>query len=177
VPAWVPEAARKQIIELWASPPAITDANQQLLKRLATYPSMRTEVWKKLPSHPKGSEGAIINWAFFAYTEFHSFPRRHGKGKAQWWITDYAHITHLCVWLAEAICKCKSDTELYWPRFWEGDQTINADKVLAILDHVREFYMRMHVEYEELLRFLPRVNRWNDRGHQKFFTEVLSAQM
>ena len=37
--------------------------------------------------------------------------------------------------------------------------------------------MRMHVEYEELLRFLPRVNRWNDRGHQKFFTEVLSAQM
>jgi hypothetical protein len=34
------------------------------------------------------------------------------------------------------------------------------------------------MEYEELtLRLLPRVNRWNAKGHQKFFTEFLSAQM
>jgi hypothetical protein len=176
VPPWVPQTARKRIIELRASP-GITDPGLRLLKRLATYTTMKTEVWEKLPRHPKGSEGAIIDWAFTAHMVFHSFPRRYGKGKAQWWVTHPAHITHLCVWLAEGTCKCKSDTELYWPRFWDGDQTINADKVLAILDHVREFYMRMHVEYEELLRFLPRVNRWNDRGHQKFFSEVLSAQM
>jgi hypothetical protein len=139
---------------------------------------MRTEVWAKLPPYLKGSEGAIIDWAFFAYTVFHSLPRRYGKTKAQWWwITDYALITHLCVRLAEAICKCKSDTESYWPRFWGGDQTINTDKVLSILDHLREFYVRMHAEYEELLRLLPRVNRWNAKAHQKFFTEFLSAQM
>jgi hypothetical protein len=28
-----------------------------------------------------------------------------------------------------------------------------------------------------LLRLLPRVNRWNAKAHQKFFTEHLSAQM
>jgi hypothetical protein len=177
IPIWVPQAARTRIIELRTSPQAITDANQQLLKRLATYDSMRTEVWEKLPSNPKMPAGEIIEWAFFAYTVFHSFPRRHGKGKAQWWITHYSQMTHLCVGLAEGICKCKSDTELYWPRFWEGDRTINADKALSILDHLREFYLRMHEEYEELLHFLPQVNRWNDKAHQKFFTEYLSAQM
>jgi hypothetical protein len=176
VPPWVPQAARKRITELRASL-GITDPNQRLLKRLATYTSMKTDVWEKLPRHPKGSEGAIIDWAFSAHMMFHSFPRRHGKGKAQWWITDDALITHLCVGLAEAICKCKSDNESYWPRFWEGDRTINTDKVLSILGHLREFYERMHVEYEELLRFLPRVNRWSDKGHQKFFAECLSAQM
>jgi hypothetical protein len=40
VRAWVPETARKQIIELWASPLGITDANRQLLKRLATNRSL-----------------------------------------------------------------------------------------------------------------------------------------
>jgi hypothetical protein len=150
--------------------------------------SMKTEVWEKLPYHPKGSQGAIIDWAFTAYTVFHLLLRPYGKTKArciEWTehrskyppLTDPAHITHLCVWLAEAICKCKSDTESYWPRFWEGDQTINADKVLSILDHLREFYVRMHAEYKELLAQLPRVNRWNTKAHQKFFTEFLSAQM
>jgi hypothetical protein len=188
VPDWVPEAARKQIVELWASPLGVTDANQQLLKRLATYTSMRTEVWEKLPSNPKIPAGEIIQWAFTAYTIFHSLRRPYPRTKAKWaeWhqhqakhqpLTDPGYVSNLCLRLWEEIYACKLETELYWPHFWVGEKTLNPDNVLSILDHLREFYVRMHAEYEELLRLLPRVNRWNTKAHQKFFTEFLSAQM
>ena len=114
VPAWVPQAARKQINELWASPLAITDENQQLLKRLATYTSMKTEVWEKLPSNPKIPAGEIIEWAFTAYAIFHSLRRPHPKTKTKGWIewsehrakhahlTDPAYVSNLCFQLRDA---------------------------------------------------------------------------
>ena len=113
VPAWVPQAARRQIIELCASPIATTDANRQLLARLATYPSMRTEVWEKLPSNPKIPAGEIIQWAFTAYTIFHSLRRPYPKTKAKWieWsehqashapLTDPAYVSSFVPLLREA---------------------------------------------------------------------------
>ena len=166
----------------------MTDENRRLLARLATYPSMKTEVWEKLPSKPKIPKGAIIEWAFTAYTVFHSLRRPYPKTKAgviersehqakHAPLTDPAYVSHLCLWLWEEIYKCKLETESYWPRFWKGDVTINADKVLLILDQLREFYVGMHAEYQDLLHWLPRVNRWNPKAHQKFFTEFLSARM
>jgi hypothetical protein len=188
VPAWVPQAAQRQIDELWASPLGTTDANQQLLRRLATYTSMRTEVWEKLPSNPELPAGEIIQWAFTAYTIFHSLRRPYPRTKARvidWHkyqakhqpLTDPLYVSNLCLRLWEEICKCRLETESYWPRFWAGDKALNPDNVLSILDHLREFYVRMHGEYKELLQQLPRVNRWDTKAHQKFFTEVLSAQM
>jgi hypothetical protein len=187
-PPWVPQAARRQIIELCTSPKATTDENRQLLARLATYPAMKTEVWNKLPSKPKISEGAIIEWAFTAYTIFHSLRRPYPKTKTRWieWgehrakhaqLTDPSYMSNLCLQLREEIYKCKLETESYWPRFWAGDKTLNPGNVLSILDHLREFYVRMHAEYKELLAQLPPVYRWNAKAHQKFFTEYLSAQM
>ena len=80
-PPWVPLAARRRIIELCTSPKATTDENRQLLARLATYPAMKTEVWNKLPSKPKISEAAIIEWAFTAYTFFIHYGVRTRKPK------------------------------------------------------------------------------------------------
>ena len=65
-------------------------------------------------------------------------------------------MSNLCLQLWEEIYKCKLETESYWPRFWAGDKTLNPGNVLSILDHLREFYVRMHAEYKELLAQLPR---------------------
>ena len=92
-------------------------------------------------------------------------------------LTDPSYMSNLCLQLREEIYKCKLETESYWPRFWAGDKTLNPGNVLSILDHLREFYVRMHAEYKELLAQLPPVYRWNAKAHQKFFTEYLSAQM
>src|SRR5262245_56954454 len=68
VPAWVPQAARSAILELFDSPMAITDEDRTLLVRLAINKSMKPEVWKKLPSNSEISKGQIIKWAFPPYT-------------------------------------------------------------------------------------------------------------
>jgi hypothetical protein len=80
---WVPQAAQSRLTDLLASPRAITDENRQLLARLARYPSMKTEVWEKLPPNPKIPAGEIIEWAFTAYTIFHSLRRPYPKTKAK----------------------------------------------------------------------------------------------
>jgi hypothetical protein len=72
-PRWVPQKARDKITELCASPLASSDVSRNMLKRLATYQSMKTEVWEKLPAQPKGFEGTIIFWVFFAYVQFLRF--------------------------------------------------------------------------------------------------------
>jgi hypothetical protein len=69
-PLWVPQAAQDTITELCASPLATGEVTRNLLKRLSTYPAMKTEVWEKLPPQPKNFEGTIIMWVFFSYTQF-----------------------------------------------------------------------------------------------------------
>jgi hypothetical protein len=139
---------------------------------------MKTEVWEKLPSNPEIPAREIIEWAFTAYTIFHSlrrpYPRTRTKAKAKEWhehqtkhppLTDPGCVSNLCLRLWEEIYTCKLETESYWPRFWAGDKTLNPDRVLSTLEQLREFYVRMHVEYQELLRLLPRVDRWNTKAH------------
>ncbi len=90
IPNWVPDAARRQITELWAYP-WLDDAERKLLDRLATYPAMKTGVWKKLPSEPKDFEGNIINWAWAAFVWFRRRPppypkeiKSKAKASAKW---------------------------------------------------------------------------------------------
>lgn len=188
-PAWLPQMARQRIGELRATlegPDAA--AGRGLLLRLAKNPVMRTEVWKKLPSTPRGREGDIIDWAFLAYTLFPILPRPWPTTKAKWreWakhrekhslLTNPAYLSQLAHQLWEEISKLKDDTERYWPSLWEGDRSINSDQILCILDQLRAFYARMGEEYRVLLDTLPKVARWNCKGCQKFFTDYLTQKM
>jgi len=186
-PRWVPQAARNKITELYASPLATSDVIRDLLKRLATYEAMKTEVWEKLPPQPKGFEGTIINWVFFAYVEF---LRLRGPDPKTWakyseWLSqrekhqlspmpDYGFASQLAFLLWLEICKSKFNAEFDWPRLWAGDANLSVDKVLEILDQLREFYVRLDEEDRAYLDTLPRINRWKVKGHQKFVTEYLS---
>ncbi len=186
--AWVPKAARTRLIELSASPLAINDVNRSLLKRLACYPAMKTEVWEKLPSEPKGLEGTIIDWTFLAFTVFPMLRRPYPKTKAKsreyakhWQkhvpLPDPAYPSQLAYPLWDQISSLKLQTDFYWARLWQGDKTVSTDQVLAILEQLGEFYARMDKEYRNLLSALPRVTRWSPKGGHKFFTEYLSRRM
>jgi hypothetical protein len=188
-PDWLPPLARQRITELLATPLGEGDFGRAMLARLATtYPAMKTEVWEKLPCEPRGIEGNIIDWTFFAFTIFPSLRRPYPKTKDKWreWtkhrelhlpLADPANLSELSNWLWEEIFKLKDVSDSYWPSLWEGDKSISPDQVLSILDHLRMFYARMDGEYRALLTMLPKVNRWNAKAAQKFFTEYLSCRM
>jgi hypothetical protein len=166
---------------------ATSDVIRDLLKRLATYEAMKTEVWKKLPPQPKGFEGTIIDWVFFAYVQFLRLRRPHTTAWAKYseWLSlreshqlnpdpDYGFASQLASFLWLEICQSKFNAQFYWPRLWTGDANLNVDKVLEILDQLREFYVRLDEEDHAFLDSLPRISRWNVKGHQKFVTEYLS---
>jgi hypothetical protein len=191
-PTWIPQAARDRITELCASPLAIDDdTNCSLLKRLATYPAMKTDVWEKLPPDPKDFEGTIIQWAFFAYTIFlvlkQPYPKAKAtKAKSREWatrlekhdtVTNPASLSQKSYQLWEEIFKAKLTMDFYWPSLWKGDKSISPDQVLSILDQLRVFFGRIHEEYRAILADLPKVKRWNAKAPQKFFSELLSRHM
>jgi hypothetical protein len=62
---WTHDAARKAITELLAFD-ALTARDRDILTRLATYPTMKTDVWEKLPPSPAGQQGLIIQWSLEA---------------------------------------------------------------------------------------------------------------
>ena len=82
VPDWVPEAARRKINALHAAP-WVDDNGRALLHRLATYAAMKTEVWQKLPSEPKGAEGEIIDRVVHAVAIFPRLRRPYPKTAAK----------------------------------------------------------------------------------------------
>jgi hypothetical protein len=185
IPDWVPDAARRQITDLWAQS-WLDDAEREMLDRLATSGAMKTEVWEKLPSEPRGFEGNIIYRAFFAFRMFRALRRPFPKKKSAQveWAKHLKHLkrepaaaTWHAVWLWEDMLELKYETDLSWDRLWEGDKSITADQVLTILSQIRRFYERMHEEHHSFLASLPKVNRWNANAAQKFFTEYLSARM
>jgi hypothetical protein len=79
--------------------------------------------------------------------------------------------------LAQEIYVSKFNAELDWQRLWTGNANLNVDKVLEILNQLREFYARLDEEDRAYLDSLPRINRWNVKGQQRFVTEYLSRRM
>jgi hypothetical protein len=190
LPAWVPEPACRRINELRKTPLGIQDVGRDLLERLATHETMKTEVWRKLPSEPKGIQGNIIDWAFFAVSIFPSLRRRPFPGTMPQWVEWVEHlkkypplpnpedVSGFALSLSEQIYRLKTETDLYWDRLWEGDRSITPDQVLAMLDQIRLFYLRMDEENRTLLASLPKIKRWNaDKAPQQFFSVYLSDRM
>jgi hypothetical protein len=189
IPDWVPDAARLRVVELQALP-WLDEAERKLLDRLATYDTMKTGVWEKLPSEAKGFEGSIIDWAWFAFVFFRRRPRPYPKtkSKAKWdeWrkhlprqtLPDFRHTGNLLRIVLNQIIQHYGDAQAYWQRFWEGDKNLTLDRVIAIMDQVSSFYLKVDEEYQLVFRTLPEVKRWSGRKPaQKFFTEFLSKQM
>jgi hypothetical protein len=187
-PSWVPELARARITDLYAAP-WLHDDGRALLSRLATYPVMKTEVWEKLPSEPKGAEGEIIDRVVHAVTIFPRLPRPYPKAAGKWreWakhlqnhapLPDPAYAASLVFSLLQKIAELKPDTDANWNRLWEGDKSINVDQIFAILDRLHLFYSRLGEEYRLQLAAFPNVKRWGgDKAAQKFVTEHISNYM
>ena len=129
-PKWVPKAAQERIVHWWDAV-GIDETGRALLRRLATYPTMKTEVWEKLPSEPQGFEGHIIDWAFGAHSYFpwltRPFPKtadrqrewaKHIANNPQ--IPNYAFVARSARLLWEEVFKLKFATDARWPHFWEG---------------------------------------------------------
>jgi hypothetical protein len=92
-------------------------------------------------------------------------------------LTDPTHGGSLAQFLWEEIYKNKLQIDFYWPRFWRGDAAVNSDRVLLILDQLRDFYVSLSDEYRDLLNLLPTINRWDAKADQRFYTEFVSRQM
>jgi hypothetical protein len=189
IPDWVPDAARRTIAELrtytW-----LDDAERELLDRLATYDAMKTGVWEKLPSEAKGLEGSIIGWAWSAFVIFRRrrrpYPKTKSKAKWDEWrkhlprqtLPDFRHTGNLLGTVLDQMIRHYGDAQAYWQRFWEGDKNLTLDQVIAIMNQVSSFYLKVDEEYQLFFRTLPEVKRWSGRKPaQKFFAEVLSKQM
>jgi hypothetical protein len=147
---------------------------------------MKTEVWEKLPSEPKGAEAEIIVRVVHAVWIFPRLRRPYPKTAAKWreWakhvenhapLPDPAYIASLVFSLWQKLGEWKSDTDASWSRLWEGDKSINVDQILAILDRLHLFYSRLDDEHRLKLGAFPKVKRWSgDKAAQKFLTEHIS---
>jgi len=135
IPNWVPDAARRQLAELWALP-WLDDAERELLDRLATCDAMKTGVWEKLPSEPKDFQGNIIHCAWAAFVIFRRRRRPYPKTKsnAKWneWaehlskqtLPDFEHTGNLLRIVLNQMTRHYGDAQAYWQRFWEGDRNL-----------------------------------------------------
>lgn len=188
IPLWVPEFAGERIRELHAHHCGRGDQAARILERLASYETMKTDVWEKLPSD--SDRGQIVDWTFDAITIFARlawpYPRKGSKSARTRWgmfrekqelFTDPAQLSWQVYFLWELMLKEKEDLKHYWPRFWEGDQRVTPESLIALLDALRAFFCKLNVEYREFLRDLPNVQRWNDKTPQKFLSDYLSARM
>ena len=188
-PKWVPEGARNRITELLGQP-KLTKASRALLQRLATDPSMKSEVWEKLPAELKGHEAQIIDWAFYAVTTLPLHvrrPRPHSKSRSNW--KKYAkyletfpppttplYAANYALRLAEAMAQLKPFTELLWTPLWQGDKSITFDQAAATVNQLQLLYLNASAKYNSLLASLPKVQRWDDRAHHRLCVEFLSQQ-
>jgi hypothetical protein len=189
IPNWVPEAARRRIIEL-SEYHSTDDEDRALLKRLATRVAMKTEVWEKLPLNPQSIPAQVIDWAFYAFWIFPRLPRPHPnlKNKRKWdeWnkhahkygpLPNSAYASVLAQMLSDEMSTLRRETEQHWTELWEGDSSVSPDYTLTMVDHLRKFYGRMAELYQPAAAALPKVKRWTPAGRQKFFSEYLSQCM
>jgi hypothetical protein len=187
-PDWVPEPARRRIGELRETPWGIDDFGRDLLERLATRQAMKDEVWGKLPPEPKFIQEKIIDWVFFAVSIFPRLGRPYPKTMPKWreWAKQAQKyprppspetVSGYALLLREGIYELKTETDIHWHRLWGGDKSITPDQVLAIMDQLRVFYLRVDEENRAFLASLPKIKRWNAKAAQKFFTDFLSGCM
>jgi hypothetical protein len=187
IPKWVPEAARTAIIELSAGS-SLSEASRRLLRRLATDPTMKTEVWERLPVEAAGKEGLVVHWAFFAFTKYAALlPRPGRKAKKESWRQFFqvlletpqgaspesaARLAHC---LALELRELTPYSNTHWSRLWHGDRSITAEKGADLVLDIAIFLARLWEVDREFLISLPAIERpFSKKSPRIFFSRVMS---
>jgi hypothetical protein len=184
--AWVPQAARQTISELLAEP-TLSDGDRGRLHRLATYLSMRTGVWEKLPAEARDAEDFIVLWAFlagyFAAAHRPSWPRR--KKEFPEYLRKYPHVftpesvaTHAST-LLNAMKATSDRAREVWLSLWPGDPRVTFEDVVSIIEHLATFYDRLDEKHKEFLAIvsLPNIRKKNARNARELlFARLLADQ-
>lgn len=153
--------------------------------RLATYDTMQTDVWQKLPNSFEDAEGNIIEAAYFG-VQFWAFrPKRRPPPGAKWkrW-KDYAasleegpiitphSARDAAQLLLTEIGLLKDDARQVWGTMWPGPQSTSYEQACDLVEHLHTFFSSMALEYETLIGALPKATT-----PEQFFSRYVSQRL
>jgi hypothetical protein len=187
IPKWVPESARKKISEMYAAAD-LREEERKLLDRFACYLTMDSGVWQKLPLEPADLHGSLIEFAFLVVINFSALIPRPGP-KAKWAKSlRWSEILHqsppgespdsaalIARYFLQSVYALKGVSTQYWDDFWEGDRSINLDKIIDHIEQLASFYNRLAMRRQQWVDSLPRI-KWpySKNTPRHFFSQAMS---
>jgi hypothetical protein len=185
----VPKAARNRIVALRAA--NLSDRDQEILQRLATDPSMRTDVWNKLPDQPPNMEGQIIDLVFVAVRTFWQVvphpPYGPQSTRSAW--KKYATVTHghprltspeSVIWTMTRLLQALIDHNVRarWDELWNGDPSITFDKCVDFIVALGLVFDRLDQENKAAIPALPAIKRpYGKQAPEVFFSQLISSRL
>jgi hypothetical protein len=184
---WTPDAARKRITELLAIE-GLTARERDILTRLATYPTMKTDVWAKLPPDPPDQQGLIIQWSLEAahYAAMIRPPKPKTKKALAAWHQKYPPIISAedvqgaAARLRGMIIEYLPYGAAHWVELWPGDQETSIGDAVKFVGCLEEFYRRLEIEHRAAIKAanLPYLRKKGVRNaDQVFFSRVMSDRL
>ena len=149
---WTPDAARTAITELLALE-GLTARYRDILTRLATYETMKTDVWDKLPPSPPDQQGLIIQWSLEAayYAAEIRPPKPKTKKALEVWHQKYPPILSAedvqsaAARLKGIIIEYSGYAAVNWAELWPGDQDTSIYDAVEFVGCLEEFYRRLEI--------------------------------
>jgi hypothetical protein len=146
-PKWVPEAAKRELQQLAND----SEADHRLLKRLASYDVMRSDVWQKLPAVARSAEHLIIRRTYAVARLVQIWLQLEDIRKNSW-LPEAGKVASLAAKLLAAMKKASpgSDWHVLWQRVWPGDRMTFEDALLFI-ERLEAFYRDADELYEVIV--------------------------
>ena len=193
IPDWVPDAARRRLEQLM-SDQSLREDDRKLLKRLATNPAMKTEVWERLPIAPANAPDQIIHCAYYSVTLFSALvptPLQLGKPPTKTDMVSWTRIVcerppgaaldsaaDLALQLARSMVELKSEYAFYWQQFWSGDKSVTLDQSIEFVCSLALFLDKVNKERQALIAALPKIKRpYSKKANEIFFTNMMSSSL
>jgi hypothetical protein len=145
---WTPDAAKKVITE-WLALEGLIQRYRDILTRLATYETMKTDVWEKLPPDPPGQQGLIIQWSLetAGYAAMiRQLKRKNKKALAAEDVQDAA------ARLKGMIIEYAAYATAHWDELWPGDQETSIGDAVKFVGCLEEFYRRLEIEHRAVIK-------------------------
>jgi hypothetical protein len=173
---WTPDAARTAITELLALE-GLTARYRDILTRLATYPTMKTDVWEKLPPDPPGQQGLIIQWSLEA--AYYAAEIRPPKPKTKKALAA-EDVQDAAAQLKDMMIEYSPYAAAHWVELWPGDQETSIGDAVKFVGCLEEFYRRLEIEHRVVIKDanLPYLRKKGARNaDQVLFTRVMSERL
>ena len=173
---WTPDAAKKVITE-WLSLEGLIPRYRDILTRLATYETMKTDVWDKLPPSPPDQQGLIIPWSLDAAgyaAMIRQLKRKNKRALAAEDVQDAA------AWLRGMIIEYFPYGAAHWVELWPGDQETSIRDAVEFVGCLEEFYGRLEIEHRAVIKTanLPYLRKKGARNaDQVYFSRVMSERL